>query len=254
TTVFEDITERKLAEKELLEGQALLEASILQSPIPMTMINPDGTLRIYNQAILDLLGLKGEDINSIKGTPAAKSAVNFELFDEQDQLIPNKARFWKRAAEGKAVKGKLTKIVRADGSARWFSGQIVPINGKNGDFLAGLIIAPDITEQVQARKAIQDQKDLLQKIVDSIPAYVSLKDTNSRFLLINRGQKDFLGLSTWEESLNKTDHDFFPGFLAEKYYKDEQEIVRTGKPLLAVEEETTDRASNTKWTLSTKVP
>ena len=52
----------------------------------------------------------------------------------------------------------------------------------------------------------------------------------------------------------RTDFDFFPRELATNYYNDEQDVIRSGQPLLNREERTIDPEGNTRWLLTTKVP
>src|SRR5208282_4608696 len=54
--------------------------------------------------------------------------------------------------------------------------------------------------------------------------------------------------------LGETDFDFFPNELAAKYRRDEQEVIRSGQPMIGGEETTVDASGNMRWLLTTKVP
>jgi len=59
--LFEDITERKLAEEELLEAQEFIKTALAQSPSGILIADaPDVTIRLANKAAV---GLRGGDVN-----------------------------------------------------------------------------------------------------------------------------------------------------------------------------------------------
>jgi PAS domain S-box-containing protein len=104
--------------------------------------------------------------------------------------------------------------------------------------------------------SLRRERNLLRAVIDNIPdCHIFLKDRKSRFIITNRYQLKLLGLSSPDEIVGKRDFDFFPKDMAEKFYRDEQKIVRTGIPLFNREEKTVDRGGRREyWLLTTKVP
>ena len=72
--------------------------------------------------------------------------------------------------------------------------------------------------------------------MDNIPDRIYFKDIDSRFTRINRAQARALGVSAPEAAIGKTDFDFFEPELAKDFYADEQEIVKSGRPLTSPSE------------------
>jgi signal transduction histidine kinase len=62
------------------------------------------------------------------------------------------------------------------------------------------------------------------------------------------------GISSPLEMAGKTDFDFYPKELANKYYWNEQEIISTGKPLINIEERSLDEKGQTIYLSTTKIP
>ena len=89
--------------------------------------------------------------------------------------------------------------------------------------------------------------------MDNLPDQIYLKDTEGRYVFINAAHMVVLGLATPVEVVGKTDFDFYPKELAEQYWSSEQEVVRSGQPL--VEEKCSVSAEGkTRWHSATTVP
>ena len=100
----------------------------------------------------------------------------------------------------------------------------------------------------------QDRTFWLEAMIDEVPDYLYFKDRNSRFVVANRAiLADNLreGLESLE---GLTDFDFHPPDVARHFFETEQQIIRTGKPMLDMEEFVHDARGNGKWLLTSKLP
>jgi PAS domain S-box-containing protein len=109
-----------------------------------------------------------------------------------------------------------------------------------------------IEHEAEEHPAITDV-DLLQDLLDSTPNRVYFKDINSHFILISKSQAIAFCLSDPYEAIGKSDFDFFTKEHAEQAYRDEQEIMQTGKTLTKEEKETWPDRPDT-WVETTKMP
>jgi PAS domain S-box-containing protein len=100
---------------------------------------------------------------------------------------------------------------------------------------------------------LSEDHRMLRLLIDSLPDNVFVKDRSSRMLIDNISHARLLGNSTPDEVIGKTDFDFFPAELAQKYYDDEQQIIQTGISKYNIEEPTIDPQGNERWLLTTKV-
>ncbi len=112
----------------------------------------------------------------------------------------------------------------------------------------------DITERKRAEETLAHERDLLQALMDNVPDMIYFKDTASRFTRVNKAQAEFLGLGDPQAALGKTDFDFQAPELAKSFYAEEQEIVRTGKPLIDRLEFNPTAQGEDRWFSATKVP
>jgi PAS domain S-box-containing protein len=72
-------------------------------------------------------------------------------------------------------------------------------------------------------------------LVENLPQHILRKDLNERFTFANQRFCNLLG-KPLEEIIGKTDFDFFPPQLAEKYQRDDRYVIRTGQTFETVEE------------------
>lgn len=109
-------------------------------------------------------------------------------------------------------------------------------------------------ERQRALGSLEHERHLLRTVVDNLPDCIFVKDTASRFLMTNAAHIRLLGATGSEDTLGKTDDDFFPKELAAQYRADEENVVRTGQALCEREEPVVDRNGRRYWFLTTKVP
>jgi len=75
-----------------------------------------------------------------------------------------------------------------------------------------------------------EEFNLFQKLINNIPDKIYIKDTKSRFLTVNKAMADFLGKEPGD-FIGKTDFDFYPDKKAKEYSRDENKVMKTGKPI-----------------------
>ena len=68
---------------------------------------------------------------------------------------------------------------------------------------------------------------LLSTLLNTFPDHIYLKDTESRFLLINKSLLKQFGLKKSSEAIGKTDFDFFSKDHASEAFEDEQNIMKS---------------------------
>jgi PAS domain S-box-containing protein len=93
-------------------------------------------------------------------------------------------------------------------------------------------------------------------LMDNIRESVYFKDLESRFIRINKACADKFGLDDPSEIVGKSDFDFFEDEHARPAFEDEQEIIKTEKPIFnKVEKEVfADDTNKVKWASTSKMP
>jgi len=102
--------------------------------------------------------------------------------------------------------------------------------------------------------ALAHERNVLRTMIDLIPAFIYAKDAHSRFTACNKLVANRMGVNP-EELIGKTDFDFFPREMAEKFFADEQALIQSGEPLYDIEEQAYDKTRGTnRVILTSKVP
>jgi PAS domain S-box-containing protein len=125
-----------------------------------------------------------------------------------------------------------------------------------------------------AREAVEGLAGLLTRLTDEVGLPVAaqigrvrrffeaaferlrqdFKDTASRFLRVNQALAQRFGFRSPDEALGRTDFELFTEEHARQAYEDEQQILRTGQPLIGKEEKETWPDGHITWVSTTKMP
>lgn len=148
-SMVEDITERRCADEQLRESEALLQAFTGHSPAVMFLKDRDGRYRFVNAQFLERFGLRRDQV---------LGRTDLELFPRPQALAfsANDARVLARRAP-----------VTVEESARYVEGERVsvvmkfPVLDASGAVVGVGGVATDITERKRTEQALQEQRTLL---------------------------------------------------------------------------------------------
>jgi len=98
------------------------------------------------------------------------------------------------------------------------------------------------------------ERDLLKALLDNSPDPIYFKDSQSRFIKLSKSQSIHFGVASSDELLGKTDFEFFSEAHARPAFEDEQEIIRTGIPLINIMEKEVLKDGRVSWALTSKMP
>jgi PAS domain S-box-containing protein len=118
-------------------------------------------------------------------------------------------------------------------------------------YLIGIGI--DITGRKRAEELLIEERHLLHSLMDNLPDRIYFKDRESRFTQINLSLANAFGLNHPSQAVGKTDFDFYSAEHAELAYRDEQEIVGRGQPIVGKEEKETWPDGSVTWVSTTKM-
>ncbi|HEY6944278.1 MAG TPA: response regulator [Candidatus Acidoferrum sp.] len=176
------------------------------------------------------------------------------------------AELWRTIKSGQCWKGEVQNKAK-DGTFYWSDTTIVPFSDSHGKQLQYIAIRSDITklkrieeelrfevaERIGAQETLSAERQILRALIDNVPDYMYVKDTDCRFLLANVAVARQMGTAP-EGLLGKTDFDFYPRDLATTFFEDEQRVICSGKAEINREESGLDPQGNSSHVLTTQVP
>ena len=110
----------------------------------------------------------------------------------------------------------------------------------------------DIQENFFKRLSPQNRFDLL--LPASSGVYSFIKDTNGLIISANQLTYERCGCKSEEEVIGKTDFDFFPKDMAEKYVKDDQRVIETGQAIINMPELAPNKSGVIQCYITNKMP
>ena len=241
-TLFYDVTEKKRAEEALRESEEMLRAMFEASQDAIGVSK--NAVHIYvNTSYLKLFGLEG------KGSVVGTSIFDHIAPSHRQRLIESE----QRRARGEAVESAYEmRGIKADGTE--FDAEVhVSTYALNGEIYS-LGVIRDITDRKRAEDALQFERTLLRTIIDNIPDSIYSKDISCRKILANLADVRNSGVNSEADLLGKDDFELYPEELAEKFYADDQYVMRTGQPLLEKEEYLLDEKGEKRWFVTSKLP
>jgi PAS domain S-box-containing protein len=243
--VTKDVTSLKKAEEALARESALLNDLLDNAPDIVYFKDRESRFTWVNRAMLALVGAKSKD--EILG----KTDKDFFTPEHAAEARSDEERI---LSAGEAIIDKLEVDNYADGKPRSVFSTKMPLHDVKGNIVGTCGISRDVTALKKAEEALALESTLLNAMFDHIPDAIYFKDLQSRFVRVSRNCH-LEGMKTPEDAIGKNDSDFFSQAHAQDSYNDEQEIMRTGVPIVdKVERESFTNNRPDAWVSTTKVP
>ncbi|MCX6175300.1 MAG: PAS domain S-box protein [Ignavibacteriales bacterium] len=230
--------------KNIDENNVLFEAIFKNAEFGIVLGNFQGKLLRVNSTLVKMLGYSEKELLNltIKDiTHPHDYKTDQKLFNE---IIAGKRKSYKIekryiTKDGKVKHGKLT---------------VSQVDNNKSDVKHFIALVEDLSEHKQAIENLLSQQNLLVTLLDNIPDSIYFKDLNSRFIKINKACAMKQGVSKPELLIGKTDADSFGSEHTFNAFADEQQIIKTGRPIIAKEEREDWPDGRTTWASTTKMP
>jgi PAS domain S-box-containing protein len=213
-----EFTKRKLAEEQVKRGETYLAMAQRLAQMGVWSWNPSSG---------DMFG--SQEFCSIFGIDPAETKLTREMFLQR--IHPeDRPRFESEvnAAVAERRNGELDyRIVLPDASVKYVHAIGKPIFDKSGDILEFVGTTLDITERKRAEQELRQAEEHIRAILEYSPNWIFLKDTEGRYLLVNREIERVFGISQ-EQIKGKTDTEIFPPEQAAEYRANDLKVLRAG--------------------------
>lgn len=192
---FQDITDRKEAERVIEESRKRFHSIFEACPVPITLTQmSDGKFMIVNQAFLETMGYKSDEIVGLTSKQVGNYVNPRDRIDMVNELL-----------EFGRVNHKEIEFLKKDGSTLW--GALSAILIKWNDIDCVLAVTPDISEVKSAENRLRQSEDRYRLIAENTMDVIWQMDLTLSFVYVNPAIQAMTGY-TVEEWLgsNLQDH------------------------------------------------
>jgi len=176
------IKSHKKAELEIIHQRNLMNEIFNYLPINIFTKDENGKYIYLNKNAEESIGHKLEEVSG-KTVYDVYPAGTAKKLDEDDQEVRNTKNPMIKQHEIE-VNGKKRHV---------FVGKKIITTSEKKELLIGFSV--DITQNILASKAIEDQKKFYQQIFNTVPNYIYVKDKNGKFLLANEAVSELFNLT-----------------------------------------------------------
>jgi PAS domain S-box-containing protein len=225
----QEIEERRRAEEELKRTKEYLENVIDNSVDAIGIVDRQGRFILWNRRAAEIYGYSFEELTGMTA---------FALYPDPEEL------------------NQMLSRLRRDGVVREYeilmkkkNGSVVPMDisisllkDDQDNTIGSVCVARDLSERKKAEadlKRAKGELDLYSKdlerqvkkrtreitsILKYTPSVVYIKDRQGRYQLVNSRFEELFGLSK-EEVQGKSDHEIFPGEIADQFHANDMRVL-----------------------------
>ncbi len=239
--IFRDISKRRQMEEDLRCNEEKLRRMFESIADGITITDLNGIIIDVNEKAMEINGCR------LRRNMIGKSALEFIAPHDRERA---RANMEKTLKEG-SLKNVKYALLRSDGSE--FRGALSAsvLKDASGEPTGFIAVIRDITDQEKAEEKLLISENKYRTLLENLPQKIFLKDTGSVYISCNENYARDLKIRP-EEITGKTDYDFYPQELAEKYREDDRKVVKSGK-IIEVEEKYI-RNGQERWVHTVKSP
>ncbi len=201
-----------------------------------------GKYTYANQAVLELFG---KNLSQVVGQ-------SDEVFFDLNLSVQLQENDRKVMAQAIRVENEESNYIKALNEIRVYRVVKKPLFDHNGTVTGMCGISTDITVEKNLQHQANEQKLLLDTILNNINAHVYMKDSDRNFLYVNTQVAKLFG-DRAENIIGKKDTEILSKEIADHFYQSDRIVFET-KERQIIEEEATDDDGNTHHYISTKIP
>lgn len=216
---FRNVTKRRRAAEELLRRHNELDTVLSRAGVGILQYAENQRLIVINEQFCKILGRTREELEGL-------SMRDFTHPDDIPGNIDLMNAHWQSETPFYVDK----RYVRPDGEVVWCSVAISFVRHSETNEPTTIVVAREITDEVEAHRKADDTQTLLQGVIDGAEDLIFVKDTRGGIVLANKKMTDDFGVAAGQSGKDR-----YPE-LAERFEQQDQQVIRTGRRLMIEEE------------------
>jgi PAS domain S-box-containing protein len=215
-----EAVEREQARVELATSEERFRRVFDGAPVGIGTASLEGKFLEVNPVMYTMLRCKEDELI---GRSISEFVHPDDVEAEQRQL--------ERLVRNEAESVQYTeRMVRHDGTEMWAELNVSLLRDAAGTPLYFVGQVKDITARREINERLRRAWSTQEKILDTIPVNIFLKNADGVFRFINAAGLEFLGRQR-DEVVGKTDFDIFPADVAERLNAIDRQVLATGEPV-----------------------
>ncbi|MFX1517215.1 MAG: PAS domain-containing protein, partial [Promethearchaeota archaeon] len=191
-SVFTDITERKLAEKQLQESAERYRTILETIEEGYYEVDLAGNFTFFNDSICEILGYSRAEI----------MGMNYRQYMDEETAKRVYQTYNTVFRTGEPAKVLDFAFIRKDGVNRISESSVSLIRASTGKIMGFRGIVRDVTERIEIEKALSEEREKYQMLIDKLEEGLTVEDPDGFITLANPKTLETLGY-TEEELLGK---------------------------------------------------
>lgn len=181
--MFEDITDRKNDEKELLKREELFKSAFEKSVIAMALTSMNGELLRINSAFCNLTGYNEKELRGI----------HFKELTHPDDLEEN-LKGMNKLYSGEIASFRMEKrYIRKDGQTIWVDMSTAPVRNEKGEMDFFVTHVQDISKRKRAEVRLRESKEKFKQLANSIPQHSFIARSDGYIIWFNKRWYQYTG-------------------------------------------------------------
>ncbi|KAA1262103.1 Phytochrome-like protein cph1 [Rubripirellula obstinata] len=240
--MLRSLSETTVSNAELQESESRLRTFIESVPNGIIVTDASGHITLVNAPIENMFGYsRAEVIGQTVEMFMPNALRDQHRVDRQNYA---KAPHHRAMADQKSLFG-----IHKTGKKVPLEIGLSPVVLADGPGVLACVV--DVTERSIQESQNEKMRRETQLILDSIPAMVIYKDDQNRILRVNQAASEMMGAPP-QEIEGRHASDFFVEH--EKYFLDDQAVMKLGKPRLSIVEEIVMPSGEVRWANRDKIP
>ena len=176
-SIVEDITSRRMQEKEIARANSFLTAIVQNAPIGLYARAADGRMLLRNKQCEEIFGeVSDEAFDSTGALPHETPEQVHDYIMRERSLLES----------GQTLDIPVEEYITGGGQKKLLHMVKVPVRGENGEPQFVVTLVEDITEKKAQERALIETKNFLQTLLDQVPVAIYARGQDDKLSFVNR--------------------------------------------------------------------
>lgn len=222
--MLQDITQRKLAEEELLAEHEFLQCLLKEAPALVMTMDVKGDITFVNPHWQQITGYSAQEVEGVKLiellVPVADRRSTYGLFY--------------RALEGAVLRAQVNEVVTKSGEiihVEWYAKRLL---GSDADVKGVLVIGQDVSERYRLESCLRESEERFRGLVEMNHDWIWEVDDKGLYTYVSPQVAAVLGYQP-SELLGRSPFELMPSLEAKRIKSIFQDLVANQRPIVKLE-------------------